>query len=358
MGKKSRKLLLAAAGIFAVMLSGCNMRRKVDVSLGEEGTAEVETAVEKAVASYQLEQKRKPKEEIAKFAALCFGMDEERENMDDYLDQKTFHEGDDYVVYRYDNQKEYVNSLQSDACNVIYRDNTDGRADCYELVLSVGMDGQYSDSSYMRKRYPDEELPDFPKEQALEICNPYAEMLGYDSTDVHVYAVPYETLERRASPFDGVYYGAPNENAVDERNYKSDEKWKEDDAAYLLFYEQKIDGVALQGDFTGVYMVYVPKYKKPVIIDACLPYLIKEELEAAKVVDKADAVSEVIMNCGLTSQEDILVDDISLRYKFDIGDLIVKPYWIVCYHRKGQDGEFQKAASTVWVNAIDGMIDR
>ena len=343
-----KKTVIFIAICTAFSFTGCNMRKNIDISI----SSNEETPSE--IASYRLKTDRISEEETDEILSFC--LDVKKEELSQYMDVERSTSGEESFSRLYEKDDEMASYLYSNRMGILaYTDDTDGRANAYELVMSVEFDGNYYDDELMRKRYPLEDIEGCSKSEALDACRPYAELLGYNDSEANVYAVTYEFLEEKAERYSdwGIYYGAPH------KDYEEDsggEKWSKDDEAITVVYTQKIDGVSLKGGFVGLRLIYVPKYEKVVFASGNQSYEIEEVLDKAKITGREQAVQEVILDCGLTSQDDIRIDGVTLCYRFDLRSMETVPCWNVLYSLKDDMGEFQKISSIKSINAIDGMV--
>lgn len=246
--------------------------------------------------------------------------------------------------------------------------------------------------------YPEEDLENCSREEAIAACAPLAKAMGYENAQVNAYAMKKEILNNfaklsRAEKY-GLNFSAPDpeydykyieeqeEKARQNGDYKAitgymehmfgnDEKieWTERTEAYILVYRSVWNDLVM--DTSNDYMllcVYVPAYGKIVYVDGTQS-LVHTNLEEKELMSAEDAVAEVLRVQKIASEKDIIVRNISLVYSPrakqilpNLEQRIIDPCWRIDYQLSDdllkRNPKFETDDGTLMINAIDGKENR
>lgn len=249
----------------------------------------------------------------------------------------------------------------------------------------MGLNGVMGD--WLRDLYPEEGLECCSREEAIEICSPYAEAFGYGNADISVYAMTLECLEaawrdRRGHAPDPDFQIVSMEEIGTAREEGDDEKadqlyrqrlsaagqgiaWTKEDEALMLIYRPLINGKAVNSSVQYLKLLYVPGYDG-IVYASGYPCLSERESAGIQdVISQEKAVSEAILAMGVRSQESFRLRDISLEYYAPLElwrgtdeDKVATPCWKIDFERtEGMKEEklLLSVNGSILVNALDGQ---
>lgn len=317
--------------LMLVCLGGCQMKKQVDVSTevssDSESTTEEMVTVENAkgdlnkiVEKFVGTTLDKAVKKGAKYETVYGGesFQYEKGTVSFSYTGKS-REGLGPVIM-YKNQYEMAGEQYDEAVGVISHSHD-------ETIIDWGL----------REILPDENLDDCKKEEALECCNSYAGVLGYDSenSEAEVYAL---TLDRL---LDDTYFqtyaplaGINNKKILSsdkKRRLEADYPWTKEYEAMYVVYRPYINGRLMDSKFCYLEMVYVPKYKTVMYAYGQMPWVVKETSPSDSLISKEDAIAETMLINHITDEKDITVDKVLLVYSQDILQLREKNELDLCW---------------------------
>ncbi len=286
--------------------------------------------------------------------------------------------------------------------NVLYfMDMREAAGSRYEDVLEDKfIDNEIS--KRLMEMYPEEELENCSKEEAIAICAPVAEVCGYGDALVNVYVMKHEVLNNYAQEV-GIMNTTHFRNAPDPEydynyvhtlqrkissatktedtellvqlltelsayNASDDDKrieWTEKHDAYLLVYQTQLNGRILDSMYYNLICIYVPAYERIVYMKADCPLVVTETLEEVPLVTQEEAVEEMLRVLKISSMDDITITSISMVYspRYEQADhelerRTIDPCWRIDYelseNLREQPLLYNDDDGTIFINAIDG----
>jgi len=256
------------------------------------------------------------------------------------------------------------------------------------LVLSE-LFGCFTEDS-RRERFPEEELENCTKEEALAFCRPYADLLGYDESLAEVYAVTLdiikdieENLQER-----GIYVSAPVPGYIEKRLTKEEVRqaketggntavyalmsqngetqripWEKKDECFVVMYRQMCDGILIDDASFDMAIVYAPQYEYPVILQGGFAVEKIEDMELKAVLTSEDAVGKVLTYKGVESLEEMHIEDVEPVYRTvhiqeeSYEDVVcLAPYWGVTYHMENERKTLTADAEVIYIDAVYGEV--
>jgi len=377
---KIKKWMRTGLLLLALSSAGCQMRRNIEVTLQQEEETEVLPEI------LELNHVKIRLMELDALTKIFLG--ESEESAEAYIPpySKDLGEG----VYYYEKDGCELHYVDGKRCE--YADLSNGGVGmCYLAVWDPEGYGLVGGTvgGWLRTNYPLEDLESCSREEAIEICTPYAQAYGFDEdVDVSVYAMTLEALERVGSSHDwghapNLEYVVPGMDEIrkaaqTESSEKANElmfqrqqaasqgrEWKKEDEALMLIYRRMIDGKLLNGSVSFLQMIYVPSLKKVVYANGgCAVETLETTERYENLISKETAVSEAIMAMGV-KQENVEVESIVLGYYVsptiigaENGEALV-PCWKIEYKQTEgfmEDGTSISVNGTILVNAVSGNV--
>lgn len=355
------QFLLGLCMIAVVTCSGCQMKKTGEVSL-EDG---------QAVDVIKVEQRIKPDFKAAAEMLLDMDWEECEKKGGTLATEKAASVNDngivDCTVERLDyidseNELAIVTALDDPYCTahiVDYRYKKDHAGFAYENTF-FGSQEEPSILNRLRAKYPLEEIDTCTKEEAIKKCEGLAKALGYENSTVNVYAMTEEALNMNYDDTDGAGYGRPSEEYLEDDDQ---ERWtKEDEAMYLLYQptmaQVEVTGPSLLHD---LYVVYSPRYERIVRVSGVIPFQEGAVVGRESIVSEETAKKGVMLEKGITKEEDIVMDDIKFTYvivpreTFSKESHTLVPAWRVDYHLlNSAQYAGVKAYMTTFIDATTG----
>lgn len=235
---------------------------------------------------------------------------------------------------------------------MIYQDETtDAFVDYYRTSL--------------RDYFPEENLENCSKEDAISFCKPYAEALGYGDAEVMVFAMREQELQDISTGRRGgssVTFGAPDPdcNLVYRESELGERKpvaWEKKDEAFLLLYRPRIGEYRIDWGEQEYHMIYVPVRNEIVYANGELPFVL-ESKGKEDIISSEAAVSKVMQANGVSDENGIEIESTKMVYSSDLDQLYeggwLRPYWRIDFktNRNKQD----KMKKSMLVNAITGQL--
>ena len=383
MKNNNLKGLCVLTGIVVLVVSGCRFRKEVTITLPtgedklvEDGTKSDNTKDNKVYAqTIQVVEKEFDKEQFVKtFLGVSSVAEAERYKPKHSLGDYYYEKDETVVVY----------TRASEYGMVAYWNEHDGAADCYEAIVNTNNYLSSGLGSSLRRQCPEEELDTCTKEQAIEACSKYAQACGYgEEADISVYAFTLDIINEINKEWDNSI-SAPGEGfevvtrgQIEElRDEGKDEEadklydklnsaterglpWKKEHEAILLYYRQKLDGVKIDSQSAGLRILYVPYTNKVVLINGYTPYEQASVLETTELISEERAVSQVIQELGIRSQQDIDINQISMIYAIQLkdGNAYAVPAWKVDYLLKNVDEDTMSGdTGSIRIDAVSGFV--
>lgn len=320
-------------------LTSCAIRRETDSLWSSEGNGDSEVNTAKI---YRVDQSGSVNAEDVLQIFLGMSFDETAEHRYSNgweIDGKSLFVG-------LDNRGMPVDSVDQQIDTVSYRDKNYGLMDCYEAVIMAPVSEWVAEGT-LRNNLPMEELEVYSREEVIEKCQPYADILGYSDAFVSTYAITLDVLEEYVRHWDNrredgyQYISAPGPGfevvtlrQLDEAKAAGDEEtynelreyivegaitrgipWEKKHEIIFVTYHPRIDGYIMGGnsdDFLEIW--YSPLYETPIYITGYVAPAMAEVLEERELISKKDAIGAIVMMKGLSSEDEIEVKDISLVY--------------------------------------------
>ena len=344
---------LLATVLLGVLSVGCSMQKMDQISQVDADDSEAEDVLEMERCHFKLmEDSDLPLEDVV---GECLGLSPEEAEA-----YRVNREGESYS-YQKDGVYLTVGPMYGNPGDVLcfFLSYMDGNAEAayrYEGLILGEAETQESFTSYLqaslREHFPEENLEQMTKAEAVSKCASFAKTFGYDSqSEVTVYALSREHLQLAAcqwsetvEPGDELYVGAPDPEAEavyrDPEIINTDRIWGLEDEAFLMIYRPKAEGVLI--DWTGVdalTLIYVPAKDKVVLARGSFPIPISDRTEIEKIMTKEDAVRKIMLTNGITDAENLVIQSAELVYSStdDLwfhNDGILDPCWRIEYQVK------------------------
>lgn len=368
--KNNQKYLGIFASVVVFALSGCRFRREISVSMPAESEEQIQvesnTNIEKEDGRNYLESiklKRKDNTDLNQFAQLLLGVptieEAEQYKPKHFLGDYYYEKDGTVVIYN----KDFA---------ISYSDENDGMASSYNRLISPILDG-----TSLRGMYPKEELDSCSKEQAIQACEKYAKLCGYEDAEVSSYAITLDAVEKinEIMPV-----GAPGEgyeiitrgqveqlrdegkdseaDALEEKMDSGAERnlpWTKEYEAIILIYHLKLNDVLVDSRNQQLEIVYVPYKNKIAVLSATIPYEPEKISEKHELISKEKAMSQAVQVLGT----DVKILTLSLVYVMEYdenGDENAVPAWKINYTANNTDGFMQIASSKlIYIDAVSGF---
>lgn len=374
--------------ICVILLSGCKLKKEVEVSLPvqtDSSTEEevlygdvldIETGeidVLDLLAGVELDMEQVT-EEITSLAAEVWNISvDELENY--YLSDWYYEKGSSYI--------------NADPILFEMGDWKYGLTNCYGVHLPGNT---YLDNPLgMRQLLPFEEIDTCSKEEVLEICAAYAQILGYGDGEAEVYALTLDYLESTAQlDSSAIYAGAPDESyegapdesyegvslkQIEEERTKGNEDlaneweierksiyqreipWEKKHEALYVVYRPYIHGKLMYSRNQALKMIYVPYYQQIIYVEGRKPYCEVGILRQEELISREQAVSAAMIARNMNENSNFKVRDISLVYTQgyevtgDTRKTIAVPSWKIDY----SSGAGEETQATIFINAVNGF---
>ena len=311
--KNNQKYLVIFVGMIALALPGCRFRREISVSMPAESEEQIQvesnTNIEKEDGRNYLESvklKRNDNTDLNQFAQLLLGVptieEAEQYKPKHFLGDYYYEKDGTVVIYN----KDFA---------ITYSDENDGMASSYNRLISPILDG-----TSLRGMYPKEELDSCSKEQAIQACEKYAKLCGYEDAEVSSYAITLDAVEKinEIMPV-----GAPGEgyeiitrgqveqlrdegkdseaDALEEKMDSGAERnlpWTKEYEAIILIYHLKLNDVLVDSRNQQLEIVYVPYKNKIAVLSATIPYEPEKISEKHELISKEKAMSQAVQVLG------------------------------------------------------------
>ena len=368
--KNNQKYLGIFASVVVFALSGCRFRREISVSMPAESEEQIQvesnTNIEKEDGRNYLESvklKRNDNTDLNQFAQLLLGVptieEAEQYKPKHFLGDYYYEKDGTVVIYN----KDFA---------ISYSDENDGMASSYNRLISPILDG-----TSLRGMYPKEELDSCSKEQAIQACEKYAKLCGYEDAEVSSYAITLDAVEKinEIMPV-----GAPGEgyeiitrgqveqlrdegkdseaDALEEKMDSGAERnlpWTKEYEAIILIYHLKLNDVLVDSRNQQLEIVYVPYKNKIAVLSATIPYEPEKISEKHELISKEKAMSQAVQVLGT----DVKILTLSLVYVMEYdenGDENAVPAWKINYTANNTDGFMQIASSKlIYIDAVSGF---
>lgn len=360
--KTARGLIIPACCLCLsslLFISGCQMKKQTGVNNEEAGSSE-NVQYETVKIDFS---KADTDKIITKFTgdtlekALKNGAKSEKY---DGFESLTYENGTQYFTYT----ERTFNGLGP---VITYKDQYEMAGEQYEGVLSditYDLTGNNVFGIATRKKLPDESLDNCTREEALNYCNQYAELLGYGpgNSTADVYAITIDKLKDTMIPCYGPLKGIDNKKILsDDKLGKIQEKypWTKEYEAMYIIYKPCVNGMLLDSIFCSMEMVYVPAYGKIVYAVGYIPWTVTgtEPLED-KIISKEEAVEEAKLLSNTADKDNIKIEDVTMVYSQNmtrLGDSELDLCWRV-YYKIENSAEYTgaKAYKSVLINAVTG----
>lgn len=363
--------------MFLLSLNACGVYRKVDTTGFSEFSEESNGNIGYV---YQLEPKTIHVEDAVH---AVFGM-----TMDEAMQYYNNTGGDifvDGINLSFSRNNRVVRLAEGvDEVDTISCENyNDGASRSYDNVISSLISEAFS-AHLLRAYFPLEELDTCTREEAIEACRPYAEVLGYENAAVSTYAITLDILEEKANVGD-MYLGAPDpayepiapsilteqinqlleegkdEEAIALMQYRDLEvsykslPWEKKHEVILLTYQPYLEGEVMLEENKNLYIIYSPLYEKPVSLLGAVFYDAIKIPGEKELIAQEEAVEKMLLIHGYDLADEIEVQLVSLIYaKTAVGmteDFVITyhalPYWSIEY-------TYMNEPYRTLINAIDG----
>lgn len=371
MKNNNQKIVGIVVSTVVLALAGCRFKREVVVSLPIESEEQIQTEgntnIGKEDDSNYLESiklKKNDHTDLNQFAQL-------------FLQTTTIEEAEQYKPKHYLGdyyyEKDGTVAIYNKNFAISYSDENDGMASSYNRLMNPIEDG-----TLLRGIYPKEELDSCTKEQAVQACEKYAKLCGYEGAEVSSYAITLDAVEKINKI---ISIGAPGEgyevitrgqveqlrdegkdseaDALAEKIDSGAERnlpWKKEYEAMLLVYQLKLNDVLVDSKNQTLKIIYVPYKDKIAVLSADIPYTVEEFSEKRELVSKEKAMSQVVQSVGT----DIKINTVSLVYVIQNdqnGNENAVPAWKVEYIANVTEDTVQITnEKVIYVDAVSGFV--
>ena len=238
---------------------------------------------------------------------------------------------------------------------VTFYDHNENAGPAYETMIYQEETTDSFVSYYrasLRDYFPEENLDNCSKEDAISFCKPYAEALGYGDAEVMVFAMREQELQDISTGRHGgnaVISGAPDPDCkLVYREAELDERepvpWEKKDEAFLLFYCPQMGEYRIDWGEQQCHMIYVPARKEIVYAKGMLPFVL-ESRGKEDIISSGAAVSKVMQANGGSDKDGMELKTTELVYSSD-------PDQFFKTNRNKQD----TMTKSMMVNAITGQL--
>lgn len=346
---KEVTLCVCLLGIIGIVCTGCRVKKSDIVQeKGEKISGEI----------VKVENAKGNKEKIVS-QFLGISMEDLKKNASDY-DENSFvyDKGTQELCYT-DKSLEGIGPIFS------YKDEYEMAGSQYETLINVLTDGHSRNliDWGLRQIFKDDDLENCSKEEALQYCTPYAELLGYkeDNSEVEVYAITYEQIKNQTDVYAPIK-GLENKKilSIDELSeLESDYAWSEEDEALYVVYKPIINDLIMDSEYCFLEMIYVPGYEKIVFAKGEIPWKVKEILKTEELISKERAIAEALLVNHIQKQEEVEIADAELVYSSNIEDLEKEKKLTLCWRvniKRKDNAQYSEADAytTTLVNAVTG----
>jgi len=231
--------------------------------------------------------------------------------------------GDKIVTALNENQE--VSSLT-------YWDNYYGLDKCYESVNTKLL--ELIGNGTLRNICQQENLESCTKEEAIEACCPYAEVLGYQDAHVEVYAVTLDLIREWTKPVYIAGYGTvPEKYGAPGAGYDIQIlPWEKKHEFLYLVYQPYLNGILLDDSSERMEMIYVPYYNRVSKVEgATVPR--GECVNEYNLISQETAVAQLLLIKGYESIDSIKIENIGLTYgkQYLMDDYTMLTYAVPCW---------------------------
>lgn len=380
-----KKRILVPITVAALLLTGCQFTKDFEVNLDDKYGVTVD---ENGNFIGEMLKVQLSDFDVDAALELLFGMP--AEEIEPYRESE--YSADYEVGDRTFKCSYYVNE---EAYGFVYGDFIDGAATCYTAMIPESEYFTEYLSQSMRAFFPEENLDTCTKEEVLALCQPYAEAFGYGEAEVSVYAMTldclnqfnefYNNLMSAPGPgFERITYEVQDEWSAailaGEKTYEEYAamiknghdalsrgfEWEKKYEAMLLYYRPYWNGKIVDSRRQIMKIIYVPYYNRVIYLNGYLPYEVQESAGEQILISPDEAVNIVLANVGASSQEDIIIDQISLVYSLRFLNLelakegnfyTVNPCWRIDYTHEEYGDRFGNDNYTMVIDAIDGIVN-
>lgn len=351
-------LSIYCMGLITVFLSGCQMKKQANVGSEVSGDGENQSGEILKVENSKgdLEKLVQNFIGITLDEAVQNGAEYEEENGEESL---TYEKGTTFFSYT-------GKSMEGLGPMVTYKDQYEMAAEQYETAIS-DLRHPHLNSIIewgLREALPEENLDNCTKEEALERCNPYAELLGYDSenSEAEVYALTLDKLENTELSTYGPLKGKNNTNTLTAdqlRDIEKDYPWSKEYEAMYVVYKPYINGILLDSNYCQIEMVYVPKYERVVYVMAEIPWIVTKKSAVGSLISKEDAVAQAMLVNHITNEKNFKADSVTLVYSQNIVHLQEDSELDLCWRvnfkiENSAQYSGAEAYKTTLINAVTG----
>ena len=354
-----KKWFIYCMCLMPILFGGCHMKKQVDIS------SEVSDSNEDIKC--EIVKVDNNKGDIEKIAEKFIGIAvEEAVNKGAEYQEDSFYFEHGTTFFSYTGK-----SLEGLGPIITYRDEYEMAGDQYEMAVDYLRQPTASNvlGWGLRQVLPDENLDNCKKEEILNFCNPYAELLGYNSENsvAEVYAL---TIDKLNSTDKGSYArvtygpltGINNKKILTDDELRDKEKkypWSKKYEAMYVVYRPYINELLLDSHYCSLEMVYAPAYGKIVYAFGEIPWVVKEKTSADSLISKEDAIAETMLINNITDKNNITVDNVFLVYSMDIThlrkDMGLDLCWRVDFKIENSAQYIdEESYKTILINAVTG----
>lgn len=325
MGKYIKGIAMVLVAL--VCCTGCQAK-KTDSMKSDTNTESVGTIIKVE------NQKMSVENIVSKF--LNTTLDDVKEKSSDYQeDSFTYESGTTYLSYT-EKTREGLGPVFT------YKNQKDMAGEQYEtLQKHLTHDHIHSVVDWgLRQVLTEEELPDCKKSDVLAICNPYAQVLGYDSENskANLYAITLDAIEESYVKWGyktyGPLKGLNNKRILSSDEYEKKQKnypWSKEDEAIYIVYRPIIHGLDMVSAYCHLEMIYVPSYHSIVYVMGEVPWKVSKTTEKGGVITQEEAISYAKSILGIRSDSDVEVAKAELVYSQDYNQLRTDWTLNLCY---------------------------
>jgi len=351
------KTVVLLSAIFIFALTGCQLEKQ-KVSLEDTGGGQMEV-MQMTQDSYNYDVERLAKQ----FLGLSM------ENAMKYAVNTRIEGG---YHFQKDGLQLVFSPISADAkyhtAVVLFYDHNENVGPAYETMIyqqeTTELFVDYYRAS-LRDYFPEENLENCSKEEAISFCKPYAEALGYGDAEVIVFAMREQELQDISTGRRGgstIINGAPDPDC--ELVYKESElaqrepvPWEKKDEAFWLIYRPHIGEYRIDWGDQEYHMIYVPARNEVVYATGRLP-LVFESKGNEDIISSEAAVSKVMQANGVSDKNGIEIKSTEMVYSSDSDRFYeggwLHPYWRIDF--KTNRNQHDTMTKTMLVNAITGQL--
>lgn len=334
--------------LFSLLLSGCQLERKVDINNKNTEKADVKTG------------------QILKVELPEYDLDAVTQAFLGYSVEKTIEMGAEKTDknYSYQKDKKYLyfgESTDGSGIHGGYRDFYENAATQYKVACDIEEHINNVVDYGLRKYYPNEELETCSKQEVLDYCESFAKATGFENAKASVYAMTVDILQPLYEDKD-YSKGAPipgyEPSQDDELVYvETPRPWTKDYEALLVIYQPYMNELLMDSRYQSLMLIYVPKYGKIVWAEWDMPWKVTGIAKEEKLISASDAVSKVMMKNGILDEN--ILEEPKLVYSLNLTQLnkehTVCLCWRIDYQSKNSmDYTGTELYRTMLVNAVTG----